>query len=146
MLRLGKVSEAQALGKTWKVSRLELRIVRAFRDWISDRVKRKFDRVDKYFDKLPPEEQVAHQRLESATYDQLDSFSITCPLAQDYLRTEEGMAHFAWLLLREHHPDVTEDEALSVWLELADAGQTQEILVNAQGRLPSSGNPVAPAP
>jgi len=128
----------------WKVSRLELRLVRELRDWIEVKVKRKLERIGRFFDRLTSEDQLAHLRWESSIADQMDSFSIGCPLAREYLATEEGMAYFGRLMLTEHHPDISEDQAFAVWMELAESGRSDQVLADAQGRLPGQGKVGAP--
>jgi len=119
MLQLGQDTKVNALGKEYTISRLELRIVRAFKEYVAGIVGDPYAQInDRLFDLLPKEEQLAMLRQAKQDKDDLACFSLNCPLAKRFLQMEEGIAVFGQLMLKKHHPDVTQEEAFDVWLSV----------------------------
>jgi hypothetical protein len=118
MFELGREVTKTVNGKAYTFSRLERHIIEGFRDWIADQVGDPFADVERLLDKLPADEAKAMVKEAKETRDQLRSFSLGCPLAQRFLRTEIGMGQLAFLQLRGHHPDITPDDAFQVVLTL----------------------------
>lgn len=142
MLQLGKETEVQALGKTWRLGRLEIRVIRELRDWIKEQVGDPFAHLEKYLDKLPADEQQRRVKEAAEVLDQLECFTLDSPLAKKWLKTELGAAKLAHLLLTVHQPAITEEEAFAV-MQAIGAEKMSEALDDAGGKLP---NAVAPAP
>lgn len=139
VLQLGKETTIQALGKTWTIGRLELRVVREFRDWLKDRLVDPLAIGEQYFRLLPPEEQLARVKEAEAIGRDLKGFSLQCDLARKALATEEGAAKLVQLLLQAHHPDVTMDEAFLVCQEAGP--QLERAMASASGSLPNAETP-----
>lgn len=118
MFEPGREVTHEVEGKRYTFARLERRVIVEFRDWIAEQIGDPFADVERLIDKLPPEEAKTMIREAKETCDQLRSWSIGCPLAQRFLRTELGLGQLAYLQLRDHHPDITPDEALRVVLAL----------------------------
>lgn len=139
MLSLGKETTVEALGRTWRLGRLELRVIREFRDWIAAKVGDPFAKVERVLKFLDKEEGLKRIKEAESIADQLEGFSLQCPLAIQYRQTEEGMAILFRGMLRQHHPDVTDEQAFAV---LQAAGEkSQGIVADAQGNLPNAGQP-----
>lgn len=141
MLNLGK--ETMLLGK-WRVSRLGLRVIREFKDWVTDKLPDPMGLGEQYFKLLPPEEQLA--RLKQAEYqnDALRNFTMKGALAQEYLNTEEGAAKFAQLMLKKHHPNITEEDAFDIFQEAK--ADIENIIAEAEGKVPNDQAPAGPSP
>lgn len=135
MLQLGKEQRFTVDGKEWVLSRLTLKIVDQFREWIVSVLPDPLAMGDKYFAMLPAAEQIA--RVKEAEQNKIDlaCFSIQSPLAQRFMATERGIAKLAQLMLQEHHPDITEAAAFDVMFSLQD--QLAVILEESQGKLPA---------
>jgi hypothetical protein len=145
MLQLGQDTKVQALGREYTVSRLELRIVRAFKDYVAGIIGDPFAQVnDRYFDLLCREEQLAVLKQAKQDRDDLACFSLHCPLAKRFLEREEGIAVLGRLMLRKHHPDITEDEAFNVWLALGQE-QLNAAMASAAGEPVGNGGAAATA-
>jgi len=143
MLQLGQDTKVTALGKEWTISRLELRIVRAFKDYIAGIVGDPYAQInDRLFDLLPREEQLAMLRQAKQDKEDLACFSLNCSLAKRFLQMEEGIAVFGQLMLQKHHPDITQEDAFDVWLSIGQE-QMQKALASAAGE--PVGNAAAPA-
>lgn len=135
MLSLGQESTVEALGRTWRLSRLELRVIREFRDWIKQREGDPFARCDgKWFDKLPAEEQVRRVKEAESVAEQLRCFTLQCELAKKWTATEEGIGKLGQLMLREYQPGVTEEQAFAIFQEVG--GQMQKAMAEAAGEMP----------
>lgn len=126
-----KVKLPDGTFREWTVGRVEIRVIRAFRDWIAERLGDPFAAAERWVDKLPPEQAVLMVREAEQTRDQLASFSLGCPLARRFLATEEGQAVLFQLLLEPAHPDVTEEEAWRVAQALGE--KAAEVLAKASG-------------
>lgn len=143
-LNLGHEQEVRAGGKTWTLGRLTVDVVLGFRDWIKEQLGDPFTNLERVFDRLPREEQIARVKEIEAIDKQLKNFSLQSPLANEWRSTELGAAKLFQLLLKEHHPQATMDDGLLVCLALGEKGQAEEALAKAQGALPESGgNPQA---
>jgi hypothetical protein len=137
MLKLGKEHVVEALGQKWTFGRLSLAVIRAFRDWIEQQLPDPMAMGEKFFNLLPPDEQLARVKAAESTKQQLKCFTLKSDLAKEYMGTEQGAAKLVQLLLQKHHPDVSEDDA---FLILQDIGpQLAEILSGARGEAPGLG-------
>ncbi len=140
----GKESTLVALGRTWRTSRLEVRVVFGFRDYIRSAMPADpFADVERLARFLPAEEVVRRVREIDARLEQLEKFTLQCPLAKEHMATEAGGARFVQLLLEKHQPDVTLEEALQVALELGQSRMGQ-VVAAAAGQSPG-GNGGGPA-
>lgn len=155
MLDHGKATKIKAMGKEWTLSRLELHIIEAYRDWIAEQVdvQKLFDRAERFADKLPA---IAAKEYEEAKEieKQLECFSLSCPLAKRFLTPDDpksaslaGVVKFYHLLLQEHHPDLTPVDVQAIIL--AAGKQLAPAVAKAEGKVPevagASGNVEAPA-
>jgi hypothetical protein len=128
-------------GKKWKLSRLEIRIIRQFRDWIASCEGDPFELVDRYIGKLPDTDIREMMNEAKATWDQLKNFSIGSPLSIKYMQTEEGVFQLVRLLLLENHPGVSDADVFAVTKEVSS--RMGEVLETAQGSAPNAVAPVA---
>lgn len=145
MLELGKTTKVRALGKDWVISRLELRIIEAWREYLVEQIGDPFADCDRpWFRLLNQQEQMLRIKAAENVADQLKphKFQITCPVSQETMATPQGSSRFGRLMLEEHHPDIDDSTALQVWLEIAP--QMDKIMARAQGKVPG-GNGTSPA-
>lgn len=143
MLKLGEEQEIQTPdGRRWRLSRLELRHVRAFREWVETRIGDPFQVVERFLGKLDDSQLMPLLKEAEQVKHQLRAFSMGCPLAIEHLGTEEGVTYLVSLLLARHHHPVVEEDAWEVALEVDR--RRAEVLERAQGKLPP--NAEAPAP
>src|SRR5262249_4996521 len=144
MLQLGKDTQIQANGKLYTIARLELRIVRKFKEWVESIVGDPFAQInDKYFDLLPKEEQLALLKQAKQDKDDLACFSLNGPLARRFLQKEEGIAMFGRLMLEKHHPGISEEEAFDVWLAVGEAAMNKALASAAGEQVGNAGRAVA---
>jgi hypothetical protein len=137
VLKLGKETTVNALGKTWTIDRPELKVIRGFRDWIEEQLPDPMAIGEKYFAMLPPEEQLRRVKEAEDAKHQLKCFTLQSPLAKQYMAMEEGAAKLTQLLLQKHHPDVTVEEAFMVLQEIEP--QLGKILADGRGEVPGAG-------
>lgn len=130
-------------GRTFTLGRLEVRHIRALRDFVAAREGDPFELAERFLGKIPQEESLRMIREAEEIKKQLRCFSLACPLAQKHLATEEGLAFLLLQLLRGHHPQATESEALAVGLYLSQTEETAAVLAAAQGEA-SAKNAAAP--
>lgn len=144
MINLGSEQAVEAAGKSYRLGKLKLRHIRAFRDWVAARVGDPFATAERFVDRLPPAEAMTLVKEAEQLKRELEGFRMLCPLGQRFLFTEEGMAFVTGLLLEEHHSGVGEDEVQAVADELA--GRVVEALAKAMGESPNAGGPGVPPP
>lgn len=142
MLKLG---EKQTItlpdGRSFTLGRLELRVVRQWREWVAMRVGDPFDLVERFLGKVGDERLMPLLKDAEKVRDQLRCFSMGCELSQRHLATEEGLAYFVGLLLQGAHPKVTEEDIFAVAVEVNN--RLAEVLSRAAGELPpNDGGPV----
>ena len=140
MLKLGKETVVTALGQKWTIGRPELRVIRDFRDWIEKQLPDPMSMGEKFFNLLPPDEQLARVKAAEDAKQQLKCFTLQGSLAKTYLAMEEGAAVFMQLLLRKHHPDVTLEQAFEILQEIEP--QLNQIVADGRGEAPG-GEPVS---
>lgn len=138
MLRLGKESTVNALGRTWTIGRPELKVIREFRDWIEQQLPDPMAIGEKFFNMLPADEQIARVKEVEDAKLQLKCFTLQCSLARKYMAMEEGAAKLCQLLLQKNHPDVTAEEAFMVLQEIEP--QLDQLLADGRGEY--QGGPV----
>ena len=144
MFALGRQVTKTIGGKHYTFSRLERRIVEEFRDWIAECEGDPFAEVKALLGQL--DSATAKAMIEEAklTKQQLHAFSLACPLAKRYLTTELGLGQLFYLMLRQHHQDITPDEAFVVATTMA-AEESERVLQQTQGTPPPEKNAPAPA-
>lgn len=142
MLDLGKESVVEALGESWKMGRLELRVIRGFRNWIRERIGDPYAAVERFLKVLPQDMLLARLKQADAIAEELDRFSMSSPLAAKWMQTEEGAVKLAQLLFLSNHPDLTEEQAFQILQENPEGVATA--IKAATGRMPG-GNGQAPA-
>lgn len=118
MLQVGIETRVPALGREWIFSRVEMRLIEEFRDWIASRIGDPFAAVERFAGKLPDDQVIALFREAEAVRDGLASFSIGNALSQRFISTELGAARITYLLLRTAHQDITPETAFQVFLAI----------------------------
>lgn len=143
MFELGREVAKTVGNKTYVFARLERRIIEQFRDWIAEREGDVFALAKETL-ALGIEKELAKEIIEDCKSKkaQLAAFSMGCPLAEKYLKTELGFGELFYLLLRDKQPDITRDEAQQVFFVLAE--EATDILQKTQGKPPSEKNGSGP--
>lgn len=126
-------------GRSFRLDKMRLRMIRDFRDWIAGRVGDPFAVAERFVDKLPGPEAMALVKEAEETKQELESFRLLGPLGLRFLLTEEGLTFVVGMLLQRHHPDADDDTREAV----ADAvgERLVEILQKAQGSVPNGAGP-----
>ncbi len=126
-------------GRQWTLDRLEIRLIREFRDWIKVREGDPFALVERFQGKMSDEALMPFFKEAKAIQDDLRAFTLASPLAQKHMATEEGIACLAKLLLKKHHPAATEEDAFLVGQAMGK--RMAEVLERAQGSPPNGESP-----
>lgn len=143
MHNFGKETTVQAHGRSWKLARLDLGVIRGFRDWVREQLGDYGAVAERFIDKLPADKAMQLVKDVSEVEKQLRGFTLQCPIAQQYLATESGAAKLVHLLLVKHQPEATEDDAFAIVVELGQE-ELRKKLEEAKGEVPG-GNAGAPA-
>src|SRR5947209_5027603 len=117
MLDLGKETTVQAMGKTWRVGKLRLSVLEEFIAWIATQIPDPFEGLEKIVPLLDRQEALALIKEAKARKDALVCKDIGHPIIQEFQQTVRGALHLFWLMLKEHQPDVTKDQAFEIALE-----------------------------
>jgi len=145
LLNLGREQQiTTADGRAWTLGRLELRHIRAWRDWIKSQLGDPLEVVERMAAVMEDESVLPLLREAEETRRQLESFSLGCPLAQRFLDSEEGAAQLVWHMLREAHPKADLEDAFAVAQVLA--ANMNEVLDTAAGSVPNGDGRGGPAP
>lgn len=143
MIKLGEEQQVTTPdGRVWTLARLELRVVRAWREYVTKQVGDPFATVERYLGKLADEHLLPLLKEAEGIKRQLTCFGMGCPLSQQYLGTEEGVGHLVGLLLKKRHPGHTEEDAFEVAQEVNR--RLEETLAVAGGELPPNAGRPAP--
>lgn len=140
MLELGKEQVVTAGGKRWTLSRLTVAAIHGWRDWVAGQVGDPFADLERFADRLSPQDFKAEFDAARLVKQELQNFSLSCPLARKFLASELGVSALFHQLLLPAHPDATPDDAFAV-VQVLGAGAAKA-LAAAAGNV--SGN--APAP
>jgi hypothetical protein len=124
MLEIGKEGSFSALGKSWRMGRLEVSTIKAFGDYCRDKVGDPYAALSRFIDKLPADVACARLREADLVAEDLRYFSLQTATAKRVQATEEGMARLFYLVLRDSNPGMT--EALA-WQILMDEGVQREL-------------------
>lgn len=132
-------------GQVWTLSRLELRHIRAWRDWIKSQLGDPLAVVERMAAVMEDESVMPLLREAEGVRRDLESFSLGCLLAQRFMASEEGGAQLVWQLLRPAHPQATLEDAFAVAQVLGK--QMAEAMDRASGSVPNGeGREASPAP
>lgn len=102
------------LGKTYLVSELKLSGLTELQKWLQTNVPHPIDRIKDHLDGLMPEER---QKLLSEARHHANDWppQVGSPEAAEHLMmTKFGQIETLYIALRQHHPDITRDEAFNV--------------------------------
>lgn len=140
-------------GRAYPLGKLRVRVLRAWREWIAERIGDPFADVERFIGRVPEAETARQLREAELLRDGLRYFSLGAPVAQRFLNTEEGMTQLVLLLLREKNAKATEDDAGAVVMHWLKEAQAAEAIARAQGTDSrpiagegAEGNAAGPAP
>jgi hypothetical protein len=145
MLSLGEETTVKINGKTLIIGRLELTPLKRFRDYIAKQIGDPYALVERFIDKMPQEWVTAELDKAKAITEQLESFSIACPLFKRFSAAETGMCILVHQLLLINHPDATEDDAFRL-LEHMGREAMAETLARSHGEIPLKNGPLSSEP
>jgi len=136
-MKFGKETTITAGGKSFRLARFETRHEPVIVAWAAAKLPDPLTAIKDRLHEFPP----AVQRLiVSEAVSQVGrKRSMADPAIQDVLATVEGVEHVATVLLRECHPELSEDDALSfIRLFVQEHGwQALELaIVQTEGRQP----------
>lgn len=141
---VGREQVIEALGRRWTLSRWDRSIWRDLLEWAKPRVPDPVATAKRMMEALPEKH---HADIVSAALELTQQpLGIEHPGVQAVVWSMEGMAKLCHLLLRKHHPGVTEDEAWDVAQEVG-AQEMKRKMERAEGKVPPrpEGNGEAPA-
>lgn len=109
---IGKETAVEVNGKTYTLSRMTRKILNEWLEWAEPQLVNPLDVVKGHLDGFTKEQQdlIIKEALKAARQRR----DVTSPEVQGFMSTPAGMTHLVQLLLKDHHPDVTEDEAFEV--------------------------------
>ena len=136
MLNLGAESTIDIDGRTFRISRVTVEVISGYRDWIRAQIGDPFDKIEKVKHYVAADELTKRIGQAEAILEQLESFSLSCPLCQRFMGTEIGLAKFWHMLLLKHQPKATLDDALDiVFAKGKEAMEVAKALELATGKL-----------
>jgi hypothetical protein len=119
--------------REFRLGRLTLKVLRAFQQFVAERIGDPFEHVERWLGRVPESETVRMLRAAEDVRDQLRFFSLAAPIAQQALAADDGGVKLIHLLMEQVDPKATEEDALAVALHLASAGKLAEVITRAQG-------------
>ena len=140
MFDLGQETDVQALGKTWRVGRFTFGVLEEFVAWVRQEVGDPFAGLERIIDKVPPEvakEMVAAAQAKAAA---LAAMDISDPLIQEYLGKVRGIVRVFHAMLRQHHPEMTIDQAFAIAAEIG-LDKAAAAISQGKGRDPNAKAP-----
>jgi hypothetical protein len=134
---LGRETTVPALGRTWTVGRREFEIWQQLVEWAAPRIKNPLEYLKPILGELPPGEAIQLVREVLAECPRV--LTVDHPLVRQAVEaTLEGRLYRFWLLLRQHHPDVTLQEAGEILTEIGEQ-EERKVVDRADGSLPAKG-------
>ncbi len=145
MFKFGEDNEVKFNGKTWTLGRVTVAVIEGFRDWVKEEVGDPFAPVERVMALGVLEKADLVKRIKEAedVVEQLLCFSLDCPLAKAFCKTERGSAKLFHLMLQVHHPTASLEDAFALAMHLMTSGQMQAVLDKARGALPNGQAPAA---
>lgn len=138
---LGREVSFTVEGKPYTMSRFGLPLLQELTDYAVSSLENPFDELSKIIDKLNPELQkqaYEEARLEKQRQKTLNYKS---PEVQAFFNSEKGAVKALQLLLRKHHPMLTETEAFDLFF-LAEQehgeGYMEKLILQTQGEVVST--------
>ena len=155
MEHVGREQTETVLGQTWTFGRWERRVWADLVAFARKTLPNPIEEAAKHLDKMP---QVVGEFLVRGALEKAASYlGFNSPEMQSLLNSIEGGSHLAYLLLKPHHPDITEDDAYHVFMALSQKparaatpadpnppSRMREIFDLTSGKAPA-GNAEAPA-
>ncbi len=157
----GRETETRALGRTWKVGRWTLDVFDDYSAWAAEKLPDPIKVALREVESLSDEEfrvlnrremkeedrqrklhflRQQQDRLTRIAMEQATSYlSFTSKPFQSLMNSPRGGAHLLMLLLRQHHPDVTEDDAFYIVVEIGNE-ELQRIMSVTMGKTPPAPN------
>lgn len=121
MFDLEKEVRVEAGGKTWTLGKWTVGMTLDLRDWVKEVMGDPFEALDKYIDRLPPDEAMKELQEAKSIQRQLRNFTLECPLAREILKQTSGLLKLVHLRMLTHHPEATADDAFA--LAMAEGGR-----------------------
>jgi hypothetical protein len=140
---VGRETTVEAMGRTWRVQRVERAVWSALLEWAKPRIPDPLAVAERMLARLPAEHHKEIVRLgmeASAEY-----LSIGSPQVMRCVSSVEGMTHLMYLLLQKHQPGTTEDEAFAIIMEIGQ-DRMRGVVKEAGGTVPPAAEGKGQAP
>lgn len=140
---LGREVSFTVDGKAYTLSRFGLPLLQELTDYAISQLENPFDELSKIIEKMNPalqEKAYAEARLEKQRQKTLNYKS---PEVQAFFNSEKGAVKALQLLLRKHHPTITETEAFDLFFQAEQehgAGFMEGLILKTQGEVVHSGD------
>lgn len=169
---VGREATLTALGQTWTASRWDLQVWDDFLAWARTALPDPMDVAIAACERTAARERALSERL-ADTKDKAEAkrlqgqisdlqaiqtqtmklgmdkgssyLAVNSPEVRSLVSSARGSAHALWLLLRKHHPDVTEEVALEI-IQQAEPEAINRLWTLVQGRAPEETAKNASAP
>src|SRR5262245_43027442 len=106
---IGREQEIQALGRTWRLSRFTRALWAQFLEWARKVIPNPLDVIKPHLKDFTVEQQ--NLLVEKAGERALNHLQENGKDTQALLNSADGAAYLLYLLLQQHHPEATLDDA-----------------------------------
>lgn len=139
---IGREQTIEALGRTWRLGRWTRSTWKELRDWALPLVPDPIEAVSRHLARMPKAAQEYAVKLALEAHQTF--LAVGSPELQSILNSMEGSVRGMWLLLREHQPAATEDDAYALVMTLKD--RVPGIFAVAMGSLDPNAESAPAAP
>jgi hypothetical protein len=141
----GEPATFAALGRTWTLSRFSLSKWRPFVEWVKSQMPDPRELAFAYISNEHIPESKKAEIVQAALDREWRFTSIESEEVREARQTPEGMTQIVYLLLRDHHPEITPDDA-SIIVAAAVFKELAAAIARSEGEVPAApGNEQAPA-
>jgi len=137
MNQLGSDVEFEVLGKRLKASRLKLSITRQFVAWVKPQLGDPMLRLKSVVKDLPESVALEAYRDAKREAEEIEALDWNSTAVLRFRGTEQGVCHLLWLMLKVHHPGITEDQVNDIAGVIGD-DKVLEIMAVANGQDPNA--------
>lgn len=135
---IGKEQTVQALGQTWRLQRWSRAVWGEFLAWARTQLPDPLEVARRAMELWGKEH---HQAIGQDALDRANSaISIGSKAVNELLESPEGACYLLFLLVKKHHPDVTQDQAMDILMEVGLEAMKKKF-DGASGQAPTQGNP-----
>jgi hypothetical protein len=133
---VGRSQTVSALGTAYTLGRWDRRVWAEFLEWAKGRLPDPRKAAAEFLAMLPADDLESRSAVvKAALAESTEHLSITSPKVQALLQSIEGGTYLVYLLLKRHHPEVTEDLAYDVFTAVGPE-RMQEAMTRCAGVAP----------